>query len=105
MNNYDVGIIGGGVAGAFATLKLAKDHKNAKVILFDLGRPPAKRRRQLEGFLGCLPNSDGKLYLNDLDKVVDITGLRKAKAAHNWFNKTISQIDNFKVVKDRPLSI
>lgn len=105
MNNYDVGIIGAGVAGAFATLKLAKDHKNAKVILFDLGRPPMKRRRQLEGWLGCLPNSDGKLYLNDLDKIVDITGLRKAKAAHHWFHKTISNIDTFKVIKDKPLSI
>lgn len=105
MNNYDVGIVGAGVAGAFATLKLAKDHKNAKVILFDLGRPPAKRRRQLEGFLGCLPNSDGKLYLNDINKITELTNLRKAKSAHNWFNKTMSNIDTFKVVKDRPLSV
>jgi uncharacterized FAD-dependent dehydrogenase len=105
MNNYDVGIIGAGVAGAFATLKLAKDHKNAKVILFDLGRPPAKRRRQLEGWLGVLPNSDGKLYLNDIEKVTEITGWRKAKAAHNWFDKVLSNVDIFKVVKDKPLSI
>ena len=103
-NSFDVGIIGAGVAGAFATLKLAKDHKNTKVILFDLGRPPAKRRRRLEGFLGCLPNSDGKLYLNDLHKIVDITGLRKAKAAHNRFNKTLSNVGTFKVIKDKPLS-
>ncbi|NJR22668.1 MAG: hypothetical protein HC786_11145 [Richelia sp. CSU_2_1] len=38
MKDFDVGIIGAGVAGAFATLKLAKDHKNVKAILFDLGR-------------------------------------------------------------------
>lgn len=103
-NTFDVGIIGAGVAGTFATLKLTKDHKNMKVILFDIGRPPAKRRRQLEGFLGCLPNSDGKLYLNDLDKVSDITGLRKAKSAFNYFNKTLSNVGSFKVIKDKPLS-
>ena len=104
-NIFDVGVIGAGVAGAFATLKLAKDHKNTKVVLFDLGRPPAKRRRQLEGFLGCLPNSDGKLYLNDIDKVTELVGWRKTKAAYGYFDKVLSNIDTFKVVKDRPLSI
>jgi len=64
---YDVGIIGAGVAGSFASLKLAKEHKNVKAILFDLGRPPMKRRRQLEGWLGCLPNSDVKLYLSHIN--------------------------------------
>jgi uncharacterized FAD-dependent dehydrogenase len=101
MSNFDVGIIGAGVAGAFATMKMAKDHKNVKTILFDLGRPPMKRRRQLEGWLGCLPNSDGKLYLSDLDKVTDLVGLRKSKAGYNWLYKTISNVENFKVVKDR----
>lgn len=101
MSNFDVGIIGAGVAGAFATLKMAKDHKNVKTILFDLGRPPMKRRRQLEGWLGCLPNSDGKLYMNDLDRVTDLVGLRKSKAANNWFQKVLSNIDDFKVTKDR----
>jgi Pyridine nucleotide-disulphide oxidoreductase len=100
-NVYDVGIVGAGVAGAFATLKLAKDHKNAKVILFDLGRPPMKRRRQLEGWLGCLPNSDGKLYQSDVFKVAELTGLRRAKSAHTWMRHVMEQIDTFKVVKDR----
>lgn len=101
MNTYDVGIIGAGVAGASAAMKIAKDNKNIKTILFDLGRPPMKRRRQLEGWLGCLPNSDGKLYLSDLDKVTNLTGLRKSKAAFNWFDKMLSNIDTFKVTKDR----
>ena len=101
MKDFDVGIIGAGVAGAFATLKLAKDHKNVKAILFDLGRPPMKRRRQLEGWLGCLPNSDGKLYQSDVFKVADITGLRRAKSAHTWFRHVLEQIDEFKVIKDR----
>lgn len=101
MKDFDVGIIGAGVAGAFATLKLAKDHKNAKTIVFDLGRPPMKRRRQLEGWLGCLPNSDGKLYQTDIGKVAQITGLRRAKSANTWLKHVIEQVDNFKVVKDR----
>jgi len=105
MTNFDVGIIGAGVAGAFATLKLAKDHKNTKTILFDLGRPPMKRRRQLEGWLGCLPNSDGKLYLSDMNKVAGLVGNRKAKSSLNWFNKVIANIDDFKISKDKAPSV
>lgn len=101
MSNFDVGIIGAGVAGAFATYKMAKDHKNTKTILFDLGRPPMKRRRQLEGWLGCLPNSDGKLYLNDIDKVADLTGLRKAKSAFTYLKHILHNVDDFKVTKDK----
>lgn len=106
MSNYDVGIIGAGVAGAFATLKLAKDHKNVKTILFDLGRPPMKRRRQLEGWLGCLPNSDGKLFLSDMQKVSDLAGLRKTKSSYTWFNKVLANVgEDFKVTKDKAPSI
>ena len=101
MKDFDVGIIGAGVAGAFATLKLAKDHKNIRAIVFDLGRPPMKRRRQLEGWLGCLPNSDGKLYQTDIGKVAQITGLRRAKSASTWFKHVIEQVDSYKIVKDR----
>lgn len=101
MTNFDVGIIGAGVAGAFATLKMAKDHKNVKTILFDLGRPPMKRRRQLEGWLGCLPNSDGKLYLKDLEKVGNLTNPRKTKSAYSWFEKILSNVDDFKHITDR----
>lgn len=101
MTNYDVGIIGAGVAGSFAALKIAKDHKNIKTILFDLGRPPMKRRRQLEGWLGCLPNSDGKLYLNDLDKVSNLIGAKKTKSAYNWVENNLQKISNFKIVKDK----
>lgn len=101
MNIFDVGIIGAGVAGAFAALKIAKEHKEVKTILFDLGRPPAKRKRQIEGFLGCLPSSDGKLYLNDIDRVSDLVGNRKAKSAYNQAIKVLSNIDDFKTTKDR----
>jgi len=105
MINYDVGIIGAGVAGSFAALRLAQEHKNVKTILFDLGRPPMKRRRQLEGWLGCLPNSDGKLYINDLTNVSKLVGVRKSKAAYNYFNKILSNIDVFKLIKDKSPSI
>lgn len=100
----DIGIIGMGVAGAFATLKISKEHKSMKVITFDIGRPPRKRRRQLEGFLGCLPSSDGKLYISDLDKIANITGLRKVKAAYNWLDKYLANVDDFNIINDRPLS-
>lgn len=100
-NIFDVGIIGAGVAGAFATMRMAKEHKSTKTIVFDLGRPPMKRRRQLEGWLGCLPNSDGKLYLNDIAKVAEITGLRKVKSAFTYVKSVLSNVDTFKVTKDR----
>lgn len=105
MTNFDVGIIGAGIAGAFAAFKIAKDHKNTKAILFDLGRPPMKRRRQLEGWLGCLPNSDGKLYLNDISKVADLVGNRKAKSANTSFNKILNQVGTFKTTKDKAPSV
>ncbi len=105
MTTFDIGIIGAGVAGSFAALRVSKEYKNVKTIVFDLGRPPMKRRRQLEGWLGCLPNSDGKFYLSDLNKVSKVTGLRKAKTANTWINHILDEIDNFKIIKDKPLGI
>ncbi len=105
MTIFDVGIIGAGVAGAFATAKIAKDYKDVKAIVFDLGRPPMKRRRQLEGWLGCLPNSDGKLYLSDINKVSELTGLRKAKSSFTYFNHILSNVDEFKITKDKNVQV
>lgn len=105
MNNYDIGIIGAGVAGACATYRIAKEYKNTKVVLFDLGRPPMKRRRQLEGWLGVLPNSDGKIYLNDTDKITNLIGTRKAKAGTKWFSNLIENVSDFKTIKDKSPSI
>jgi uncharacterized FAD-dependent dehydrogenase len=104
-NIFDVAVIGMGVAGVFACYKLSKEHKGLKVIGFDIGRPFAKRRRQLEGALGCLPNSDGKLYLNDINKVSDLIGTRKTKSAHTYFNKIMSNVGSFKIIKDKSPSI
>jgi len=97
---YDIAIIGSGVAGTFAALKIAKEHKGKKVILFDESSAPGKRRSQMSGFLGLLPTSDGKLYLSDIDKVSPITGNRKVNASLKWFNSYIKNIFDLTVVKD-----
>ncbi len=101
MNVFDIGIVGAGVAGSCAAFKIAKEHKNVKTIVFDLGRPPMKRRRQLEGWLGCLPNSDGKLYISDIAKVSELVSNRKVKSANTYFNNILSNIGKFKIVKDK----
>lgn len=101
MDKYDIGIIGAGVAGSFAALKIAKDYKKTKAILFDLGRPPMKRRRQLEGWLGCLPSSDGKLYLNDTKKISQIVTAKNAQTSLDYFKKVLSNVDDVKIIKDR----
>lgn len=101
MESFDVGIIGGGVAGAFATLKLATEHKDTKVILFELGSKWAKRRRQLEAWLGCLPSGDGKFYLNDLDKVSQLTSDKQTKDTYSWLKKYLYNINDLKIIKDK----
>jgi uncharacterized FAD-dependent dehydrogenase len=60
-----------------------------------------KRRRQLEGWLGCFPNSDGKLYLSDINKVSELVGLRKAKSSFTYFNNIFKNIEDVKIVKDK----
>lgn len=100
MNVFDIGIIGSGIAGTFAALKLTKKHQNKKIILFEIGRGPAKRRQQMNGYLGCFPNSDGKLYMNDINKVSEICGKTKTKKAYSWFNNYIKNILNTDIIKD-----
>ena len=101
MQVYDIGIIGAGVGGAIALHKIIKEYKNTKAIIFDVGRPPMKRRRQLEGWLGCLPNSDGKIYLNDTNKVSEITGWRKAKSGNTWVNNLLKNITELNIEEDK----
>lgn len=101
MNIYDVGVIGTGMAGALACYKLAQEKKNIKVIAFDIGRPPAKRRLQMEGFLGLLPNSDGKFYLSDVQRVADLIGTRKANSGLKSLTTVLGNISDIKYIKDR----
>jgi uncharacterized protein len=101
MNNiYDIIVIGCGVAGVFALHKLSVEQKNLKIIAFDIGRAPRKRRAQTFGWLGVLPNSDGKLFLNNINDVANITSTRAAKKAYNYFIKTLSQVNDFNIIKD-----
>lgn len=95
---YDVGIIGSGIAGSFAALRLAQKH-NVKSILFELGAKPQKRRRQCEGFLGCFPTTDGKIYKNDIDSVLNISDGRRVKAINNWVFETFEEAGPMKLVK------
>lgn len=101
----DVGIIGLGVSGSLACLRISTHHKNTSVIAFDSGRPPAKRRLQMVGFLGLLPMGDGKLYSNDIEKVTEIIGERKTKSAFTYLKKEFSKVNNMKVIKDTAPSI
>lgn len=101
MKTYDIGIIGAGVAGAFAALRVAKNHPDKKVILIELGRPCGKRRRQLEGWFGCFPNSDGKLHLNDISQILDIADGRRVKSIKNWTLDIFENIIPLKIIKDR----
>lgn len=96
---YELGIIGAGVAGSMAMLKIAEKYPQTKTILFDIGRPPGKRRRQLEGFLGCFPAGDGKLYPSDLEKIKALADARRANPAYNWVLNHLSQIATLKLVK------
>ena len=85
-NIFDIAIVGVGVAGAFAAYKLSKEYPDAKILAIDWGRPPMKRRRQLEGFLGCLPNSDGKFYLNNLNNLNTILNKKTINKNVKYFN-------------------
>src|ERR1700731_1789666 len=90
---YDIGVIGSGMAGMFATHRILEKQKKEKTILFDIGRPPMKRRLQMFGFGGILPNSDGKLYLSDTKKVVSIVGDTKAKNAYDWVISVLNLVE------------
>jgi uncharacterized FAD-dependent dehydrogenase len=97
---YDVAIIGAGVAGVFAANQILSKQKKVKTILFDIGRPPMKRRSQMFGFGGLLPNSDGKFYLSDTKKVSTITGDAKVKSAYDSVISTLELIDKTDIIKD-----
>lgn len=105
MTNFDVAIIGAGVAGAFAALKIIQTNKNIKIAIFDIGRPPQKRRVQMVGWFGLFPNSDGKFYLNDIDKVSEITGTKKSSSANKFISDYISNLTDYKTIKDKSPSI
>ena len=100
MDRFDIGIIGAGVAGAFASYRIVNKYPDKKTILFELGRPPFKRRRFCEGFLGCLPNNDGKIHLNDIDNVKNIADKRATYFSSKWIFNLFDFINQSKIIKD-----
>src|ERR1700748_3648939 len=99
MEKYDIGIIGAGISGTFAALKAAESY-DAKVILFELGHKPGKRRRFLEGFLGCFPTGDGKIYTST-EQISEYVDGRTVKSANNWVMKQFDSILKNKLIKDK----
>lgn len=99
-NVMDVAVIGGGPAGIFAAYRIALDSPQTRVILFDLGRPCGKRRRPGEGYFGMFPNSDGKLYQQDVTRLAETCGTVSAKQANRWFAANSKQSINHQIIKD-----
>jgi len=98
---YDVAIIGGGVSGAFAVYKLAEKDPSAKICLIEFGRPPGKRRKQLEGWLGCFPNSNARLYLNDLNEIQNISGIKNATIAEKEVKAILQKSGTLSVARNK----
>lgn len=101
MNKYDVAIIGAGVSGAFASLRIAKQHKNINTILLELGKTCGKRRRMIESWFGCFPTGDGKLYKNDINNVLDLVDGRRAKAINKWISDYFNQTNKGKLISPK----
>lgn len=100
MITLDCGIIGGGVAGVFAALRISENYPNLKTIIFDISAPAAKRRRFLEGWLGCLPNSNGRFYISDINKLNEIIDGRKAHHISKWTIEQLKNICSLKEIKN-----
>jgi len=101
MQLYDIGILGAGVAGGLATYKTCFDNKNLRVAVVDIGRPPLKRRRQMEGWLGCLPTSDGKFYLSDIEKANKLCTKEEVEKSFNYIKELFSSLFEFTETKTK----
>ena len=101
MESYDIGIIGSGIAGTFAALRVSEKYKDVRTIVFDIGRPPAKRRRPLEGFLGCFPTGNGRIYPNNLESINKFVDKRKINSSNQWVMEYFNQVNSMKLLKDK----
>ncbi len=95
---YDITILGAGVAGVFAAHRLSENKKN-KVCLIDFGRPPGKRRKQLEGWFGCFPYSNARLYADDYTSVRKISGSVIAKPINKYVSSIFNEHGPMDIVK------
>ncbi len=104
MELFDVVIIGAGVAGSVAAYRLKKANEKIKLAIVDVGRPPLKRRRQIEGWLGCLPNSDGKLYTQDLNNLSKFLSKETIDNNFNYYKSLFPESTNFSLTKTKKVS-
>ena len=105
IKEFDIGILGAGVAGASALLRVLTENKTAKVLVLDAGRPAQKRRHQVFGFLGGFPGSDGKLYVNNFKPVSDLAGAKKANNAKKWLHSQLSNALDLTLKHDNKISV
>lgn len=99
-DTYDIAIIGAGVAGAFAAYRIVTNYKNVNAIIFDIGSRPGKRKSQTNGFLGCLPSSDGKLFMNNIDDCANLLGSKESKRSYKEFANIMKQVCSMKKNKN-----
>ncbi len=98
---YDVAVVGAGPAGLFAVYHLLQKNPDLKIILLELGRPPGKRRRQLEGWLGSFMFGDGKMYLNDLSVVQNkLSSHDSVNSVWQEYHQFLSDFNKNKIAKD-----
>ncbi len=100
MREYDVIIAGGGVAGVFAAYRISQQ-KGIKACLIEFGRPPGKRRKQLEGWLGCFPTGNSRLYEYDVSKVNLLAGERATTKSYTEVADVLSKYGSLKPIKNR----
>jgi len=65
MKKFDLAFIGAGIATAFALDKMNEKQCKENAVIFDIGKPPAKRKHQVLGWLGCMLGTDGKLFVEN----------------------------------------
>ena len=54
----------------------------------------------MQGFLGLLPNSDGKLYINELNAIKKLCKNKPANTALQWFYSNTQKTLNTNIIKD-----
>lgn len=104
MELFDVVILGAGVAGSIASYRLKKANEKIKLAVVDVGRPPLKRRRQIEGWLGCLPNSDGKLYTQDFNNLSRFLSNETIENNFNYYKALFPSTTDFSLFKSKKVS-
>ena len=99
IEKYDITIIGSGPAGAFATYKAAVEKTDQKVCVVEFGRPPGKRRKQMEGWFGCFMSSNLRFYTDDLIGLNSICG--DSKSEYDELLDFLKTINKTEIVKQK----